>query len=280
MKALKPLGSRIMSVEEALRRLEGMSDKQSKKDTRIKLPEYSAVNWSRDVTQVYGRTDEIKLYGAALEAFRRQALANPLSLHEVDDQGRPIPATLYDIFKARVEDYDTFRNPDGSTRTDKQRKALWKQWFCTSSDIVYKGGTTKFKLTQKLPRLLEIPEHFTEKYFDVDYDSVTNGQEFDSNDSDVNEWLTRSEFLASSVWDYLIPDQHVKTRTAEIIFNEFGYNTATKLLAVGRPNKDHGRTLFVDSTDSSCTVYGNISLYYEIAFLRVAQENAGGAPKK
>ncbi|NQV91511.1 hypothetical protein HQ489_03475 [Candidatus Woesearchaeota archaeon] len=231
---------------------------------------HSAVDWDRDVPRIYTTVNErVRCYGKSQAQFRRNS--DESSLHTIDAQGNPRIATMSDIFRARVEDYDTIEG-----RTLEQRTRLWNQYFYTSTDIIYKGGTSEFKLTHNSPHLAALPENFNGPVFDVECDSVKFN---DDVDVIVNKPLTRGQFLASPVWDYLIFDTHVKKRIAEIMFDEFKFNTAFKFWTTTAPIRDHGRALFASNANMCGDVHGKSSLSYGlVSFLRVSSTETSRKP--
>ena len=57
------------------------------------------------------------------------------------------PNTFLENILARMHDYETLKNPDGSDRSLEKRKLLFDTWLDSCCGVAYQAGTTKFKLS-------------------------------------------------------------------------------------------------------------------------------------
>ncbi len=88
--------------------------------------------------------------------------------------------TFLENILARMNDWETLRDPAGNERTLEDRKRYFVTWLDSSCGAAYKAKSTKLKLQLVCPQLMGIAKDFNEDFLPVDYASF-KGIELDSN---------------------------------------------------------------------------------------------------
>ena len=96
-------------------------------------------------------------YALGVEAVRHLAIANP------QHNGIYRPFTFKENIEAKVNDYNTEKNPDGSKKTEEEKKRLFETWLDSSTGIAYKKKSTKYKIIQVSNELITINKDFNQK---------------------------------------------------------------------------------------------------------------------
>jgi len=197
--------------------------------------------------------------------------------------------TFMENLLARVEDYNTLQNPDGSTRTKEERLRLFNRFLNSCTGITYKKESTRFKINPLEQRLIEIPEGFKEPFLQANYEAAA-GEELDPSDGNYNTLLTKPQALEHPAWILAVGN----TNDGRTLLNEYAKIVYTELSQ--RQNKpiediramgfwlrsditqDQLRELFVHDLGNGSAAYGNNLLYYGASFLLLAQKSAPQAP--
>ena len=173
------------------------------------------------------------------------------------------PLTFKENLQAWVNDYET---------NQRDKLGLFRTGLDSCCGIVYKGGTTNFKVVPICEELITIPQGFNQRFLSVDYDSVP-GIELDSSKAKYNTLLTQEEVLEHPAWLTVIEEDRVLLKAyTDIVFTERGGKNMT-FWVLNKPPQDQLRSLFFISLD----YYSNADdyyLYYRSSFLRVAPHGA------
>jgi len=104
------------------------------------------------------------------------------------------PNTFLENVEARMDDYETLTNPNGSDRSLEDRKRFFNTWLDSCCGVAYRAGTTKFKLNLQCPELIGIDKGFNGSYLSVNY-ATFSGVELDSSSPTVvrDGWLALLE---------------------------------------------------------------------------------------
>jgi len=205
-----------------------------------------------------------------IHALRKACEAESNSAHPQfprDDGSRIYrPLTFKEDIEARVNDYESNTGKD-------ERLRLFNRWLNSCTAVVYKAGTTKFKIIPLSPELVTLPEDFSDAYFPIDYDAIA-GTELDRNGAVYNTLLAKSDVLDHPAWRAAVEDDVDLLRTyADIVFTaKSDPAKAMRFWVVQNPAEDQLRALYVYSLSSISNAYGNGNLNDSGSFLRVAQE--------
>lgn len=150
------------------------------------------------------------------------------------------PLTFKENIEARVNDYTTLHNPDGSAKTDDERSRLFNHLLDSCTAIAYKKGTSKFKIIPQSPGLIEIASTFNEYFLPIDYNSIKVA-ELDSNKGKYNSLLTKKEVICHPAWLAAVEDRALLTEYANIVF---------KFLKEKHAKTDGMRFLFSSNTET------------------------------
>ena len=213
-------------------------------------------------------------------------------LHNFTKQdGSPIyrPLTFMENLQARVECYNTLKNPDDTTRTKEERLRLFNHRQNSCTGITYKKESTKFKINPLEQGLIEIPKGFNEPFLQVDYEAAA-GEELDPDDGTYNTLLTKPQALEHPAWILSVGDTNdgrkLLKEHAEIVYTELSQRQKKPIediRAMGfwlRRNiiQDQLRALFVDNLGYDSGADGSNGLGDLASFLLLAQKNAPQAP--
>jgi len=214
-------------------------------------------------------------YAQGLHALRNACQADANSVHPVFtlDDGSKIyrPLTFKEDITARVTDYNTLHNPDGSERTPQERLKLFtERWLDSCAGIAYKKRSTKFKIMPISPQLITIPENFNQSYIKVDYDQM-GGVELDRKDAIYNAQLTKKQIETHPAWRAAVEDDLALLKEyRNIVFAEKKTKTAMGFWLQSEIAEDQLRALFVNGLDDYSDAYGDGNLDSGGSFLRVA----------
>ena len=219
-------------------------------------------------------------YFTALEQLRSDCASDPNSLQPtITIAGRNYvrPPTVKEIMQLRLEDYNTLTNPDGTPRTEEERKQLLNKWFFTCSGIAY-STNGNFKLSREVPQLVTMDSVPTTAYLPVNYANLNqnnNWQEFARDQSGVkyNTALTEEEVVAHPVWRYLADDNSMLLReTHQLNCSLYNRSAAMHAWLLDTPKQCQLRALALSSfSNSSYVGISNLNDYS--SFLRVARRS-------
>lgn len=214
-------------------------------------------------------------YAQGLHALRNACQADVNSVHPdfmLDDGSKVYrPLTFKEDITARVTDYNTLHNPDGSERTSEERLKLFtERWLDSCTGIVYQKGTGKFKVVLQSKELITLPEGFNSLYFPITYNDMT-GIELDRTGATYNTLLNKNQVETHPAWLAAVEgDVHLLKTYRDIVFAERKTDTAMGFWLRTDIPEDQLRALFVGNLNYYSFAGGYYGLYNDGSFLRVA----------
>jgi len=287
IKTLKPLdfgNRRVLTTEEALKQLEGYVPEKTPRN-----PTDPPVNLDLNPDQNGNLEGSVEILGDYI--LMAKASTKALGIHalrdaytrgdcpdhftvEIEGSNLVRPLTFKENIEARVNDYKTLTNPDGSKRTKEERLHLFSRWLDSCTGVVYKKKTSKFKIVPVCNELVTIDKGFGGAYLTIDYDKVV-GTELDRKNAKYEELLTKAEVLEHPAWLTAVEeDRTLLEKYTQIVFSELKekYNQDTGMIfwVTSNTAQDQGRALFVYYLVISSGAYGNDNLNSDGSFLQVA----------
>jgi len=184
------------------------------------------------------------------------------------------PLTFKENIEARVTDYNTDKNVDGSTRTAEQKIELFTNWIDSCTGIAYEKKKSKFKIIPICDTLISLPEDFNDAFYSITYSRLV-GRELDSSTDLYNQDLTLQQVLVHPAWFAVLEDDKTLLKTyAKITFDllksKYSKESGMGFSVQSNTTKDELRALFVNSIDNNSDACGNDDLSNYARFLRVA----------
>jgi len=142
---------------------------------------------------------------------------------------------------------------------------LWNSTLDTSSAIVYKANSTKFKIvTPFSAHLLGLPVNFKNSFLPVRYEGIRSKGvvELDRNDDGYNQMLTQEQVVSHKAWLAVFEgDQELLERYAEIVFGRLN-GGGMGFWLVNSPKIDQLRALCAYDIESlyDCLGYNNFDV--------------------
>ena len=252
MNSLKPLDfgrRKILTEEEALAMLRNYEPEQKAEPKIIKNP-------TQKIIGSYARMPQANTYALGAHALREQCIKENNLVHpKLNSVYRPL--TFKETIEARVEEYN------------KGNKVLFNYGFSTSSGIVYKANSTKFKIIPLCEQLIQIPKDFKKEYLPADYSNFKE-LELDFSKGKYDEGLTQTEVLDHPAWNAMLEDDKALLKAySDIIFKDYKKSNAMGFYKTDNPSKDQLRPLFVSNIDFVSDADGDDNLNDYGRFLRV-----------
>jgi len=219
-------------------------------------------------------TIEGSTYANAVHELQDSLRSNPSQVHPIfiSSSGTKLfrPLTYKENIEARINDFETKKNPDDTLRTDDELQELFKVYLDSCTGFAYKKDTTKFKINSICSELITIDEAFTKTFKSVDYNSF-QGVELDSKDDVYNSLLTKTQFLNHKGYGVLYDDD-VSLMNAywDIVHSLTSRDELLGLRVRQNTTKDELLALYVSSGDDISDADGGNGLYANARFLRVA----------
>lgn len=113
--------------------------------------------------------------------------------------------TIKENLEARLNDFNTVQNPDGSARSWADRVQLFTKYHDSCSGVGYQGGTTKFKIIPICAELITIARGFNNFFLTAPYASLP-GIELDTGRGKYNQLLSKREVLDHGGWRAVAED--------------------------------------------------------------------------
>ena len=220
-------------------------------------------------------------YAQGVHALQKTCVKEKNCSHPMftQDNGKMIyrPLTFKENIEARVHDYETLKNADGSERTEKERLRLFSRWLDSCTGIAYKTGTTRFKIIPICEQLITIKKFFANSFLQINYDHI-EGVELDNKNGKYNNLFTQDEVLEQPAWRTAVDDDKLLKIYSKIVFDKLKQD---KAMGFGvEPNKetDELRALWVNYLDNYSNAFGGSVLNGCGSFLLVApsQKNSIG----
>ncbi len=242
-------------------------------------PEQPQSELTSSIAWPYELMERTSTYALGVEALRQSYARDECPAHPMYTKGdgntivRPL--RFQENIRARVEDYETTHNLDGSVRSMEERlKLLTERWLDSCTGITYKAGTSKFKIIPVSSSLIEIDSSFNSAFMPVNYDSISV-DELDKARGKYNELLTKTEVLEHPAWQAAVEDDRLLlTAYSDIVFTQlrekYNRDTGMRFWVRDTRQEDELRALFVDYLDSNSYADGYNNLISGGSFLRVA----------
>ncbi|HLC80696.1 MAG TPA: hypothetical protein VJG31_02900 [Candidatus Nanoarchaeia archaeon] len=160
--------------------------------------EISSINQTTSPAAVIGRCELVSAdsWFSALQELRRQGSGKATV---INGQTYVRPFTLKENLQARIEDYNTLINQNGTQRTEEERERFFDTWLDSCSCIHHIARTTRFKIIPCSNELIALAQAPVNDYLSVPY-TQTSGTELDSARGKYNQDLSRAEVLEQPAW--------------------------------------------------------------------------------
>ena len=198
--------------------------------------------------------DQTSTYALGLKELRAacQCEGNTTHPHSIADDGSRIyrPLTFKQNIEARVKEYNTATNADGSLRTEEQKLYLCTRWLDSCMGIAYRKKSTKFTLIPQCEQLISIPDSCRDTFLSVPYRSMRE-MELNSTQRGVvyNGLLTQDQVINHPAWKAAVEDEALLREYAGIIFpllqTKYNRDKGMGFFVVQNPYEDQLRALFV-----------------------------------
>ena len=271
-----PVNSKLISVKKALAELRDYKP-PVEPDSGTPPPPGTGTD-AGDSEQFSGKyllMAEASTYANGLHALREACEQNNNPVHPkfVRDDGSEIyrPLTFKENIAARVEDYETELNLDGTERSHDDRLRLFnRRWLTSSCGIAHKAKSSKFKIIPVCQELITIAQDFNLTYLPINYDSLT-GTELDRVNGKYDTLLTKPEVLNHPAWNAAVEGNSKLLKTyADIVFAERPDDPKLmRFWLLNKPNEDQLRALFVNNLDYNSNASGDYYLSSSGSFLQV-----------
>ncbi|MFH0798481.1 MAG: hypothetical protein V1906_03660 [Candidatus Woesearchaeota archaeon] len=204
-------------------------------------------------------------YALGVHALRKACKGNPNCAHPAFVKKHLIlrsiihrPLTFEENIRARLDDYNTLHNPDGSDRGEKERLRLFNTSLDSCTGVAYKKGTPLFKIITESEDLIHIGKGFNDIYLPVDY-SKLRGVELDRSQGKYNQLLTLKDAINHPAWNEAVTDKPLLNEYANLIFrlkieNNMGFWVRQNA------SQDELRALYVDNLNNNSSADGYYSL--------------------
>lgn len=167
--------------------------------------------------------------------------------------------TFLENIIARLDDFFTLNNPDGSQRSldDRKRRFLTPLDSCTG--IAYEKNTANARIIPISLELLRLPENFNQASLKVNFSSL-------------NGIYVRTDMSSQELWEAALEGRKdVYNTYHQLIQHLLQRNNVMNFWTVSNPQKDQLRALCVGNLNSNSDANGNNLLDDNARFLRVAQ---------
>ena len=126
----------------------------------------------------------------------------PQLWYEVDGRKIVRPLTFRENIIAKIDDFETLKNKDGSTRTIDERLGLFDTWLDSCTAVLYSSNNKDdFMIIPVCKELITIPEDFGDEYIQVDYASLQGkGFVLKRSQAKYNRRLTELEMIYHPAW--------------------------------------------------------------------------------
>jgi hypothetical protein len=245
-------------------------------ETAPALPQPKPVPHQKEATEGrYILMPRTATYAQGLHALHNACQADENSIHPgfmLDDGSKVYrPLTFKEDITARVTDYNTLHNPDGTERTPEERlKLCTERWLDSCTAIAYQKGTGKFKVVLQSKELITLPEDFNSGYLPISYNDIA-GIELDRTGATYNNRLTKSQVENHPAWRAAVGDDITLLKEyRDIVFANPSRDTAMGFWLRTDIPEDQLWALFVSDLGNSSIASGYEYLNYNGSFLLVA----------
>ncbi len=229
---------------------------------------------------VKARYDIIKdlTYGQAMDVLRQDYAAGRIPNHPTYlmlNGAKAVRAlTMKETALAKMNNYETLKDTNGSTRSDEERLALFKTWSFTSTGIAYQKKplikSVKCKIIPVSKNLVTIAEDYNQAYIPIKYDNM-NGAEIDTSTGKYHQPLVLNEVLKNAGWiESFEQDQKTLSDYTHLTFKLLNNpEQAMGFWIIPNPKEDHLRALALNILDNHGYALGHDNLYNYARFVRV-----------
>jgi len=243
----------------------------------------ASVDITKQSIEEYILMPEIKTYALGVHALQEQCVKennqNQPQFVFHDGRVRHRPNTFKENCLARLHQFNTLTNSDGSQRTLRQRMEFLIYGNESCCGIAYPAAerkSSKFKSILKSPELIIIPQNFKFFYYPVDYAQLPCTRELDRSGAKYNEHLTPAEIDSHEGWLTLFEEDAIALHDYRKMFGEAlalnnPQNLPQKYMAfwiLNAPQEDQLRALYVSCLGDISCAYGNSVLNCIGSFLR------------
>ena len=158
---------------------------------------------------MYERIPMKNSYAESLHALRDSYVGKKIEVPSnlwYQNDGRKIirPLTFRENLLARVDDFETLRNKDGSKRTMEQRSRFFHNRSLDScTGIAYSSNNDDFMIIPVCKELITLPRNFNSEYISIDYARFQGkGFSLKRSQAEYNQrmGLTKSEVIYHPAW--------------------------------------------------------------------------------
>jgi len=218
---------------------------------------------------------EAKPYSQAVHKLQVALKTSPSSVHPLFNlsatQKVYRPLTFKENIEARINDFETKTNPDGSPRSNDDLKKLFLVYLDSCTGIAYKAESTRFKIDPECKTLITINNSFNQAFHPIDY-STFNGVELDSSKDVYNSLLSKSKFLDHEGYRLLYSDDKKLMNTYwDIVHSLKSQDNLMSFWVKQNTSTDELRALYVNNINNNSNANGNNNLNNNARFLLIIQ---------
>ncbi len=240
------------------------------------------VSPKKDVKLEYEVMPRADTYAEGIHALRnfyeeKKSEVPKQLLYECDGQKIIRPLTFRENILARVEDFETLKNEDGTKRTLSDRLRLFYERLDSCSGVAYSSQKRdEFMIIPICEELITMPKNFRQEFIFVDYDSLKGkGISFKKSQIKSDLLLTEFEVITHPAWIALVEeDMRLLITYSAIMFENMklvdGKN-AGFFLHHRMKNEDLLNSVFVKSNVNNSDIRGSSLFSTLYSFLRATQ---------
>ncbi len=236
------------------------------------------VSPKKDVKLIYEVMPTQSTYAKGVHALRNSYVGKEAEVpsylwYECNDQKIVRPLTFRENLQARVDDFETLKNKDGSIKTINDRLRLFTISLDSCMGVAYSSkNEDDFMIIPVCRELITIPKDFRDQYMQINYANLQGkGISLKRSQVKYNTSLSESEVITHPAWIASVEgDISLLCTYASIVFRHLsrGEGKAMGFCLRNEISEDQLRSLFVYNGDNTSIANGNINLYNYIIFLR------------
>ncbi len=236
------------------------------------------VSPKRDAKLEYEIMPSQSTYGEGVHALQnsyagKETEVPSLLWYECDGQKIVRPLTFRENLLARVEDFETLKNNDGSTRSMEERLRFFNTYLVSCTGIVYSSkDKDDFVIIPICKELITIPKNFSNEYLSINYASLqSKGFSLKRSQAKYNQMLTESEVISHPAWIVSVEEDITLLCIYTSIVFKYSSSRKGKLMGFYLGNqieKDQLRSLFINNRGNGSKANGNYILNLDSVFSR------------
>ncbi len=185
------------------------------------------------------------------------------------------PLSFRENLLARVDNFETLKNKDGSVRTMEERLKFFNMWFDSCTGLAYSSqNENDFMIISICEELIIMPENFRKEYLLIDYTHFqSKGFSLKRSQAKYCQALTHSEVITHPAWIASVEeDIGLLCTYASIVFDQTNErrNESMSFYLKDKMEKDQLRGMFVSNLDDSSFASASNYFYVDSSFLRAA----------